>query len=500
MKKISSLGICLLLSACAAKEKSQLITEPETNSEDTGLFGELPNKSEETETMNTSPSSFENHNYNLKTLSNGLQVYTVEKPDIPMVTILIAVKNGAFVETPDIDGLAHLYEHMFFKANEQIPSQAEFIKILDEMGVELGPNMNAYTSTESVRYFYTLQSRYLDRGIEFLADAVKGPKFLQDELKNERKVVIGEFDRYEASPTQVFYQKDVMEKMFSTYFTRKNTIGSRDVILAATPEQMHSIQHRFYIPNNAALFVVGAYDEATLWPSIERNFGTWEEGQDPFVENPIPEHPAIQEIQTFTKNAEVQNANVVQAYQGPRQGIDNKESISFDLLSIMLGREDSAFQKELVHSGLVSSAGFFSWSQRYTSPLFFNLEASSDKAQVAYEKMKNLIERLANGQDISEKDFETAKISTEVRSAYDRESGQHYALGLADVWSSTGALDYYTNYVTLMKSITFDEFKASLGKYLKDKPYVGGALLPEGQAPINFLVAETNQEPNEEGK
>ena len=49
-----------------------------------------------------------------KTLSNGLEVIVIENPAVPLVTVEIAVHAGAFVEPPELDGLSHLYEHMFF--------------------------------------------------------------------------------------------------------------------------------------------------------------------------------------------------------------------------------------------------------------------------------------------------------------------------------------------------------------------------------------------------
>jgi zinc protease len=113
-------------------------------------------------------------------LTNGLEVYLIEKKAIPMATVLIAVRNGSFIETEQNNGLAHLYEHMFFKANDKMPSQPQFMHALDEMGIELGPNMNAYTSTESVRYFFTIHTQYLERGLGFMADALITPKFLQE--------------------------------------------------------------------------------------------------------------------------------------------------------------------------------------------------------------------------------------------------------------------------------------------------------------------------------
>src|SRR5262245_17614497 len=58
-----------------------------------------------------------------RTLENGLELLVVEKHTVPLVTIEIAVKAGAFVEDEKTNGLSHLYEHMFFKGNKALPTQ-----------------------------------------------------------------------------------------------------------------------------------------------------------------------------------------------------------------------------------------------------------------------------------------------------------------------------------------------------------------------------------------
>ena len=61
-----------------------------------------------------------------KTLGNGLDVIIVHNPSVPLVTVEIDVHNGAYTEPPEYNGLSHLYEHMFFKANKAIPSQEKY--------------------------------------------------------------------------------------------------------------------------------------------------------------------------------------------------------------------------------------------------------------------------------------------------------------------------------------------------------------------------------------
>src|SRR5437660_12758349 len=79
-----------------------------------------------------------------KRLANGLDVLVVEDHAVPLVTIEIAVRNGSMTEPPDYNGLSHLYEHMFFKANKIIVDQSAFLEKVKELGIVL----NGTTQTE----------------------------------------------------------------------------------------------------------------------------------------------------------------------------------------------------------------------------------------------------------------------------------------------------------------------------------------------------------------
>src|SRR5512141_2688429 len=56
-----------------------------------------------------------------RVLENGLEVIVVENHGVPLATVEIDVKNGSFTQTPEYAGLAHMYEHMFFRSNSPYP-------------------------------------------------------------------------------------------------------------------------------------------------------------------------------------------------------------------------------------------------------------------------------------------------------------------------------------------------------------------------------------------
>jgi zinc protease len=100
-------------------------------------------------------------NFYLTKLKNGLEVLVIEDKTVPLVTIEISVKNGSFTESPEYNGLSHLYEHMFFKANKDIPNQEAFLNRTNELGME----WNGTTSNERVNYFFMLNRKFLVEGL-----------------------------------------------------------------------------------------------------------------------------------------------------------------------------------------------------------------------------------------------------------------------------------------------------------------------------------------------
>src|ERR1700744_626221 len=102
--------------------------------------------------------------YYWKQLPNGLQVVVIENNKVPLATIEIAVKNGSFTEDSVYNGLSHLFEHMFFTANKDYPTEASF----GDREHQLGAVDNANTNEEAVRYYFTLNRDSLLSGLRFM--------------------------------------------------------------------------------------------------------------------------------------------------------------------------------------------------------------------------------------------------------------------------------------------------------------------------------------------
>ena len=180
-------------------------------------------------------------------LPNGLEVIILEDHSIPLVTIELAVKNGSYTEPPELNGLSHLYEHMFFKQNRAIANAEDYLRTIGQMGIAY----NGTTREEVVDYYFTTTSPNIRTAMQFMKDATRYPLFDEREFSREKQVVIGEIDRNESNP--FFYlSKEMNSRLFSKYPSRKNPLGNRETVGGATTEMMRLIQQRYYVPNNSA--------------------------------------------------------------------------------------------------------------------------------------------------------------------------------------------------------------------------------------------------------
>src|SRR5437764_8617550 len=144
-----------------------------------------------------------------RVLANGLEIVVLEDHSVPVVTIELAVRNGSFTEPPELNGLSHLYEHMFFKANRAIANQEDYLQKIGQLGIAY----NGETREEVVEYYFSTTSPNLRPAMNFMRDAVRYPLFKEDEFERERQVVIGEIDRNESEPAY-YLNKEMTERLF----------------------------------------------------------------------------------------------------------------------------------------------------------------------------------------------------------------------------------------------------------------------------------------------
>ena len=413
-----------------------------------------------------------------KTLPNGLEVIVYPDAGVPLVTVELAVRNGSFTEPPELNGLSHLYEHMFFRRNQAMADGADYLREIGQLGI----SYNGSTREEVVNYYFTTTSQHAGTAIRFIKDAVRYPVFDEEEFAREKEVVVGEIDRNESNP--FFYlNRTLSDKMYFKYPTRKNPLGTRASVQAATTAQMRLIQGRYYVPNNSAIVVTGDVKPDEIFRLVEQNFGDWKRRPvDPFVEFPLVEHPPIAKNEGYIVEQPVQNVLIQIGWHGPSIGKDNAATYAADVFSYIIGQPDSRFQRSMVDSGLTVGVDMGYYTQRNVGPIAVTLVTSPDKAKAALKAVYAEVAQFDSPGYFADSELANAKTMLESRDLFEREKLSEYAHTLGFWWSSTG-IDYFRGYHQTLRAITRDDTSRYVRTYIQGKPHIGVALLsPESQA------------------
>ena len=420
-----------------------------------------------------------------KVLPNGLEIIVVENHGVPLATIEVNVKNGAFTQTPEYAGLAHMYEHMFFRSNARYSRPDEFV----QRAGELGAVFNGTTQEERVNYYLTLTADSVDAGIRLLASALTAPLFRQEELERERQIVIGEYDRNESSP--FFRLTQEMDRLlYPGNFSRKNVIGDRQVILTTTPEKMRTIQRKYYVPNNSVVIVSGDVDPAKIFATVERELGSWPRGADPFVADPIPAIPALSGNDAVIVEADVGAVTVFLQWQGPSVGKDPKSTYVADVFSDVLNDPGSGLQQRLVDSGLWQSVGINYYTLNNVGPITISGQTSPENLRRALDALDAEISRFDDAGYFDPTELAAVKAHRAVTSAFDRERASSFSHTLG-FWWSVADLEYYMGYVDNMAQQTIVDLRAYASRYIVGKPRVTGVLLdPEARRQLALTKDE----------
>ena len=449
-----------------------------------------------------------------KTLANGLEVIVLPDSGVPLVTVELDVRNGSFTEPPELNGLSHLFEHMFFKPNQAIVlaqcdndsklrlglvsqrcndvfklrSQIGDVSYLRNLG-NMGITYNGSTREEVVNYYYTTTTPYLATAIRAISDSVRFPTFDQDDLENEKKVVIGEIDRNESNPFY-YLNKELMDKLFYKYPTRKNALGTRESVSSATTEKMRLIQSRYYVPNNSSLVVAGDVKPDEVFRIAEQVMGSWpRRAVDPFKDFPLVEHPPLVKSEGVFSTQPIENVIIEIGWHGPSIGKDDKATYAADVFSYIVGQPDSRLQRNLVDSGLASAVGVNYYTQRNVGPIMVVIVTTPDKARAALKAVYDEIALWASPNYFSDEELEASKATLQSRDLFEREEPSEYSHTLGFWWSSTG-IDYFRGYQKNLNATTRADINRYVTTYVTGKPHVGLAMLSEDAKAASKLTQQ----------
>jgi len=200
------------------------------------------------------------------TLPGGLRVVTEDMPWVETVSLGVWVDVGTRNEPAEINGVAHLLEHMAFKGTERRSARA----IAEEVE-NVGGHLNAYTSREQTAFYAKVLKEDVGLGVDILSDILQHSTFDPTELERERTVIIQEIGQAQDTPDDVIFDQ-FQETAYPDQAMGRPVLGEAEIIKTIGRDAVAGYMHQHYSADRMVLSAAGALDHDRLVDLAEKSF------------------------------------------------------------------------------------------------------------------------------------------------------------------------------------------------------------------------------------
>jgi len=303
-------------------------------------------------------------------LDNGFTYYIRQnnKPE-NRIEMRLAVKAGSVLEDDDQRGLAHFVEHMAFNGTKNF-AKNDLINYLQSVGVQFGPEINAYTSLDETVYMLTLPSdslRIVEKGFEIMEDWAHNLSFDNTEIDKERGVIVEEW-RIGQGPNQRMQEKLFPVLFNGSQYADRLPIGKKEIIEKAPYERIKKYYTDWYRPDLMAFIIVGDINPDAAEKSIKERFSNLKNPENPRLRERfrIPDQPGTS-VAVATDREMPYTAIQIVCKTDPldeKYQKDYRESLKLQLVSSILNQRMSELREQADPPLLMSAVQYGSLGTR----------------------------------------------------------------------------------------------------------------------------------------
>ncbi|MEM8589236.1 MAG: pitrilysin family protein [Pseudomonadota bacterium] len=305
----------------------------------------------------------------VSTLANGLRVASDPMASVESVSLGVWVGAGTRYETPEVNGVAHLLEHMVFKGTRRRNAQ----QIAEEIEA-VGGHLNAYTSRETTAYYAKVLKDDADLALDMVADLLQHATLDETELKREREVVIQEIGQAHDTPDDVVFDH-FQAAAFPDQPIGRPVLGTTDVVGHLDRADVARYRGGHYGADAMVLVAAGNVDHDWLVERADTLFADLEPCDQQATS------PAAYEGGEFRQDRDLEQLHMLLGFPGI--SYHDPEFYATSVLSMLLGGGMSSrlFQEIREKRGLVYSV--YSFTSAYSDGGLFGIYAGTGGDETA---------------------------------------------------------------------------------------------------------------------
>ena len=202
----------------------------------------------------------------IRSLKNGIRVIIDSNPKTESISLGAWVAVGARFETPDINGISHVLEHMAFKGTTTRSAFDISREIEDVGGI-----VNAYTGKDMTAYYVKVLKKDWPMGLNIISDILQNSVMDGEELAREKGVIIQEINMNNDTPDDLIFDL-YHATAYPDQPLGRTILGKPENVRAITSQKLLDYMHRQYTTDRLIISVSGDIDADDFVNACESAF------------------------------------------------------------------------------------------------------------------------------------------------------------------------------------------------------------------------------------
>ena len=241
-------------------------------------------------------------------LANGLLLLLIEDKRLPLISLRLAFRTGDANDPPALPGLSDMLSHLLTEGTESRTSRQ-----LAEETERLGATLSVGSASDFTTIAASGLSVFAEEILELVADVTLRATFPQNEVDLARENTKQMLIQQRAQPTFLASER-LAQVMFGPHpYARISP--TPEMLDALTREDLAAFRDATFIPNNAALILIGDFDQRALLAQIDKLFAGWKSATPPVLELPATPRRSNRSIYLIDRAGSAQS-NIVIANEG----------------------------------------------------------------------------------------------------------------------------------------------------------------------------------------
>ena len=393
--------------------------------------------------------------YKTATLQNGLTVFVIEDDRKPAVTFRLLIKGGEFHDgaKPGLSGFVAGLLNRGTKSRDALAfaQESDFI----------GSQVEASSGDDALSVAAGCLTKYTDKILDLLVDAVVNPVFPAEQLAREQKKALSQLAAEKQQPSAL------AAKLAGRVVFGEHPYGAfttEESVKAITRDDLVKYHDTWFAPNNATLAVVGDVKPDVIIAQLEKAFAVWPRKDVPMIK--MAATPAMHgvTIHLVDRPGSVQS-NIVFCQPGPARNVSDMPELNVMNATLGGGFSGRLFQNLREKHGWTYGAYSAFAMNRYGGAFQASAETRNEVTAPAINETLAEMKRLRD-EPVPDAELELQRQYNVGNYLLSLENAGRTAQRVQDIELYGLDPDFYKRYAARMAGVTSDRVQSLAKSYL----------------------------------